>query len=116
MRFRLTYEGELRASGRDPQGGQRDPMALHKQKIRKALHGQLKQLWQTNKFLSEHTVDAASWASKSAIPANQVGSPGFYSSAGPPPERLPLSEAIANLYLENGYRFVPLVREDFGLF
>jgi hypothetical protein len=116
MRFRLTYEGELRASGRDPEGGQRNRMAEHKQAIRKVFHGQLKQLWKTNKFLSEHTVDAALWASKSAIPANQVGSPGFYSSASPPPERLPLSDAIAALCRENGYRFVPLVREDFGLF
>ncbi len=92
MRFRLTYEGELRASGHDPQGSQRDPMALHKQKIRKDFHGQLKQLWQTNKFLSEHTVDSALWASKSAIPANQVGNTGAY-GGGPLPERLPLSEA-----------------------
>jgi hypothetical protein len=114
MRFRLTYEGELRASGHDPQGSQRDPMAMHKQKIRKDFHGQLKRLWQINKFLNEHTVDTALWASKSAIPAYQVGNPGFW-SGGPVPERLPLSEAIANMHRENGYRFVPLVREEFGL-
>jgi hypothetical protein len=113
MQFRLTYEGELRSSGRDPEGDQRDPLAIHKQKIRKVFHSQLKQLWQTNKFLSEHSVDNE-WASKSAVPSNQVGSPGHY-SGGRSPERTPLSEATANLYRENGYRFVPLVREDYGL-
>lgn len=35
---------------------------------------------------------------------------------GPAPKRLPLSEATANIYRENGYRFVPLVREEFSLF
>jgi hypothetical protein len=99
MRFRLTYEGELRASQRDPQNNQRDRLAGHKQSIRKVFHSQLKRLWETNKFLSE-LVDE-DWPSKSAVPANQVA---------------PLSEAIANLHQENGYRFVPLVREEFELF
>jgi hypothetical protein len=108
MRFRLTYEGELKASGRDPETGQRDRMAGHKQAIRKVFHGQLKRLWETNRFLSEHTVDPALWAAgQQAVPANQVGSPGFYFGGGPQPQRLPLSEAIANLYRENNYRFVP---------
>jgi len=114
MRFRLTYQGELRSNQRDPQNGQRDRLAEHKQSIRKIFHGQLKQLWQTNKFLSEHTVDPNAWFSTNAIPANQVGQPGFW-GGGPEPEQLPLSEAIANLHRENGYRFVPLVRENFSL-
>jgi hypothetical protein len=114
MRFRLTYEGPLKASGRDPEDGQRDRMAEHKQTIRKRFHAQLKQLWKTNKFLSEYRIDPAAWASKSAVPANQIGSPGFW-GGGPMPKTVPLSEAIANLYRENNYRFVPLVREDFSL-
>jgi hypothetical protein len=114
MRFKLTYEGELRPNGRDPVGDQPEPLAAHKQRIRKVFHRQLKRLWQTNKFLSEHTVDSA-WASKYAVPAGQVGSPGYYVGA-PTPERVPLSEAIAGMYRENDYRFVPLVREEFSLF
>jgi hypothetical protein len=115
MRFRLTYQGELRPNQRDPQNGQWDRLAEHKQTIRKAFHAQLKQLWQTHKFLSGHTVDPALWVSPTAVPANQVGNTGAYAKSGPQPARLPLSEAIANLHQENGYRFVPLVREDFGL-
>jgi hypothetical protein len=114
MRFRLTYEGPLKASQRDPEDGQRDRMAEHKQTIRKRFHAQLKQLWKTNKFLSEYRVDPAAWASKSAVPANQIGSPGFW-GGGPIPKRVPLSEVIANLHCENNYRFVPLVRKDFSL-
>ncbi len=30
MKFRLTYEGELRPTGNDPINGQRDPLAPHK--------------------------------------------------------------------------------------
>jgi hypothetical protein len=115
MRFRLTYEGELRANGRDPINGQPEPLAPHKHKIRRQFHGQLKRLWETNKFLREHTVDPKAWVSPSAVPANQVGGYAGYFGGGPIPDRLPLSEAIANLHRENGYRFVPLVREDFGL-
>lgn len=115
MRFRLTYEGELRPNQRDPENGQWDRLAEHKQTIRKHFHAQLKQLWQTNKFLSEHTVDPQAWVSPKAIPANQVGANGAWFSRGDVPARVTLSEAIANLYRENGYRFVPLVREDFGL-
>jgi hypothetical protein len=66
-----------------------------------------------NRFLSEHIVDAH-WASKSAVPANQVGLAAVW-GGGPEPQRLPMSEAIANAYRENGYRFVPLVREEFEL-
>jgi hypothetical protein len=114
MRFWLTYEGPLQSTQRDPQGGQREPLAAHKHSIRKIFHGQLKQLWQTNRFLKEHTVDAKLWSGQSAVPANVIGQPGYYSGAKIP-ERLPLSEAIANLYRENGYRFAPLVRGDFSL-
>src|SRR6476659_6653957 len=99
MRFRLTYQGELKASGRDPETGQRDPMAPHKQMLRKAFHGQLKHLWQVNKFLSEHQVDAEN-PSQLAIPANQVRSPGYYWGRGQHLERMPLSEAVANMYRE----------------
>jgi hypothetical protein len=115
MRFWLSYDGELRPNQRDPVGAQNDPLAVHKQKIRKEFHRQLKYLWQTNKFLSEHMVDAA-WASRFAIPANQVGAASFgYWNSEMATEKIPMSEAIANSHRENNYRFVPLVREEFDL-
>ena len=115
MRFKLTYEGPLRSTQRDPQCGQRNPLAPHKHEIRKKFHVQLKQLWQANKFLREHTVDAKEWSGQSVVPANAIGGPGFFWGREKLPERVPLSEAIANLHRENDYRFVPLVREDFSL-
>ena len=114
MRFRLTYEGALKSTQRDPETGQRDPLAPHKHNIRKNFHTQLKELWRTNKFLSECEVDKE-WASIMAVPANQVGNTGAYSSLNKLKETRPLAEAVADLYRENKYRFVPLVREDFGL-
>jgi hypothetical protein len=64
--------------------------------------------------LSECEVDKE-WASIMAVPANQVGNTGAYSSLNKLKETRPLAEAVADLYRENNYRFVPLVREDFGL-
>lgn len=111
MRFRLTYEGELKASGRDPENGQRDRMAEHKQSIRKVFHRQLKQLWQSNKFLREHRVHPYSASFSPAEQAQQAGTWG-----GGVDTRVPMVEDIASKYRENGYRFVPLVREDVSLF
>jgi hypothetical protein len=76
MRFRLTYEGPLKASQRDPQDGQRDRMAEHKQTIRKRFHAQLKQLWKTNKFLSEYRVDPAPQADVCAAENCGLAAPG----------------------------------------
>jgi hypothetical protein len=112
MRFRLTYEGDLRASGRDPESGQCEPLAAHKQRIRKAFHGQLRQLWRTNKFLKEVRVD------KNEIkirPGQITGALGVgYTGVAPRPG-IPLIEHIASNFQSNGYRFVPLVCEDFSL-
>lgn len=111
MRFRLTYEGPLQATGRDPQDGQREPLALHKQTIRKAFHGQLKQFWQTNKFLREHRV----YPNEHSLgPAAQAQAVGTFFNMGED-KRIPMAEAIASTYQQNGYRFVPLVRETLSL-
>jgi len=107
MRFRLTYDGPLQASQRDPEGDQADPIALHKQKIRRVFHGQLKELWETNSFLSTHRVDGVNYMNDT--PGN---GPSWASSED---EKIPLREAVAGLYHENGYQFVPLVREDWHL-
>ena len=56
MKFRLIYDGPLQPSQRDPEHGQEDPLAIHKQKIRKVFHGQLKRLWETHPFLSTYMV------------------------------------------------------------
>jgi hypothetical protein len=110
MRFRLTYQGELKASGRDPETGQRDRMAEHKQSIRKVFHGQLKRLWQSNKFLREHRMGSNEAATSPAEQAQQAAQWG-----DGPNTRVPMAEAIAAKFRRNGYRFVPLVCEDFSL-
>ena len=112
MRFRLTYEGELRASGRDPESGQRDPLAAHKQRIRKDFHGQLKQLWQSNKFLKEHRVNKNQIRMRPGQIPPMVGVSflGVLSR-----ETTPLDEYVASNFQRDGYRFVPLVFEDFSL-
>jgi hypothetical protein len=106
MRFRLTYEGELRATQRDAQGQQKDPLAIHKQTVRKEFHRQLKYLWNTNKFLSERREDPNT---KTADHRPVSDGRAYY--VGEDHEKIPLWEAVARKYEENGYRFVPLVRE-----
>ncbi len=108
MRFRLVYEGELKASQRDPLNGQSDKMAEHKQSIRKAFHKQLKYLWETNKFLREHRMDSR--------PRHPNQRPVDYAdSIWSEDKKIPMVEWVAGNYVENGYRFVPLVRDGISL-
>jgi hypothetical protein len=108
MRFRLTYEGELKSTQKDAINGQTDRLAEHKHAIRKVFHSQLKHFWQTNKFLREHRKDPNS---KIVLtPADQVAVWG-----GEDDKKIRLSEWVANNYMEYGYKFVPLVREEISL-
>jgi hypothetical protein len=111
MRFRLTYEGELKASGRDPQNGQNDRMAPHKQAIRKVFHGQLKRLWETNKFLSSHMIARDEYAVAPGQIWQTMGS--IFGGYDGPTE--PLVEHLGSQFERNGYRFVPLVCEQWSL-
>jgi hypothetical protein len=108
MRFRLTYEGDLKASQKDPINGQIDKMAEHKHGIRREFHEQLKHLWNTNKFLREYRKDPDS--SITLTPAEQLSVWG-----GGVDKKIPYSEWVANNYREHGYRFAPLVREEISL-
>ncbi len=113
MRFRLTYEGELRATQGEPRNGQRVPLAKHKQGIRKVFHGQLKRLWETSKFLKEGTVTKNELHIR---PAQITGALGVGYVGVMPRQGIPLIEYQASNFTRNGYRFVPLVTEDFSLF
>jgi len=104
----------LQSTQGEPRNGQYVPLAPHKHAIRRKFHAQLRELWRTNKFLKEHTVETEkSWLGQSIIPANAIGPPGWHSGEFSP--RLPLSEAIADNFKENGYRWVPLVCQSFDL-
>lgn len=99
MKFYLTYEGRLLATQGDARENQRDRRADYKHAIRRVWHAQLKQLWQTSKFLREQK----SWRSD------------WDPSATPSDTREPLCEIIADLYVRDGFRFLPLVREQWYL-
>jgi hypothetical protein len=107
MEFRLTYEGELRASGRDPVRNQSDRLAQHKQKIRKVFHSQLKELWRTNRFLSTEEVFVSSGESEGPK-GGKIG----WANTNP---KAKLVDYVASQYEEFGYRFCPLVRESTSL-
>lgn len=111
MRFRLTYSGPLQATQRDAQATQRDPMALHKHSVRRVFHAQLKQLWATNKFLRDHK-----------LAPYQVNNPNYRylptdgAVWGDSRDQYrPMADVLADVYARDGYRFVPLVREDISL-
>ena len=113
MKFRLTYEGELRATQRDPTAEQINPLASHKHAIRRAFHKQLKYLWATDPFLSRYRID----------PDNQnigdepsAAATSMYAKWAPPDDVLqPLVEVVAARHELFGYRFVPLVTRYFNL-
>jgi hypothetical protein len=104
----MTYEGPLRATQGEARLNQLEPMAGHKQTIRKAFHTQLKQLWTVNKFLREHRL---SW--KGPKPSRPIGDENSYWAEND--NKGPMAEVIAESYKEFGYRFVPLVREEISL-
>lgn len=98
MRFRLTYRGPLK-SHRVSRPGVADKMADHVHEIRRHFHTQLRDLWRTNRFLSEHESHPSDWG----LPKEPDGS------------RIPLVEVVARSHNLNGFRFVPLVREAWHL-
>jgi len=110
MKFRLTYEGSVRPTGNDPGERQKNPLAPHKQKIRRAFHKQLKDLWDTDKFLSNHKVWPKDWGYTESA-ANSM----WARWAPGPEEMVPLRDAIPAQYQEYGYCFAPLVLDRFCL-
>ena len=92
MEFRLTYDGPLYATQRDPVGSQMDPRTNHKHDLRRRFHAQLKRLWQVDPHLS------------SVPPAQDVLVIGAHVAMLP--HNIPELDIRHSLY---GFRFVPLV-------
>ena len=113
MRFRLTYEGELRPTQRDPAGSQKNPLASHKHAIRRAFHKQLKHLWETDQFLSGYRIapDNPNIGEKPDAAADSM-----YAMWAPEDGELQrLVDVVAARHHQFGYRFVPLVTRYFRL-
>lgn len=110
MKFRLIYDGPLLARQGDPRGGQTERRAEHIHSIRRVFHGQLKRLWDTNRFLKEGLASPYDMDGQSEVYDR------FARVAGSPDDRRPLRERVAELYQEFGYSFIPLVREDWELY
>ena len=106
MRFRLYYEGPLRSTQGEPQGQQKNPLALHKHTIRKEFHRQLKELWATDKFLSTSILHWDAELDITPQGAKVAHWGGGDDSSGP------MADVIASRYQQFGYQFVPLVREE----
>ncbi len=98
MEFRLTYEGPLLSTQRDPEGGQPDPRANNKRDIRKAFHHQLKRLWNITPFLK----------------TGQDSGPTVVVTHDSDTEPRTI-EKISKIYKMYGFNFVPLVMEDLNL-
>jgi hypothetical protein len=81
----------------DPRGTQLDRLADHKHAIRRAFHAQLKHLWQVHPTLKSLTSNGEIFGKKGG------GS-------------RPLAEVAAEVHPQmNGFRFVPLVCEEYKL-
>lgn len=100
MEFRLTYEGPLFSTQRDPVGQQRDPRADHKHNLRKVFHDQLKRLWETTPALMQHQHDGGIFVLDRA-----------FASSKPASTKMELS----NRHAMYGFNFVPLVTFDLDL-
>jgi hypothetical protein len=99
MKFRLTYEGPLLSSKRD------DPNRhiAHKHRLRQCFHGQLKELWRTNRFLSGHTMDQGS---QPLLP------PAAYPILQAHNGSRPMAEVLGDVYGHHGFRYTPLIWKE----
>ena len=113
MKFRLTYNGELRPTQREPIDNQRNPLAAHKHQVRRRFHKQLKHLWATDRFLSRYQISPEN----PNIGTNRkAAADSMYAMWAPSEDELkPLVDVVAARHAKLGYRFVPLVTEYFDL-
>lgn len=107
MKFRLIYSGPLNSTQGEPRGQQRNPMAPHKHQIRKVLHRQLKQLWETNRFLTNKRV-----TQNFLTRVTPLDGKSYWGSSD---KEFSLSEVLAGHNEKFGYKFVPLVAKGFQL-
>lgn len=99
MEFRLTYQGPLKSTQKDPVSNQADARAEHKHEIRRVFHKQLKKLWNSVPHLI---------LGKGTGPGHLI--------VNSHSEMLPRTAmSLANRFEKFGYKFVPLVTEDIGL-
>jgi len=99
MEFRLTYDGPLYATQKEPLGGQADNRAGHKHDLRRVFHNQLKRLWEITPFLKSGTGSG---------PSALIVSPG-------PDDPIYDIESLSAKYSQFGFNFVPLVTEELNL-
>jgi hypothetical protein len=103
MRLTLTYEGELSASGNSPKPEE-------KWKIRRFLHPQLAELWQTNAILKRMEKTAHVPVSGSYFTLEEHHS----ITPVPPPDTSNLKYLFEPIPVA-GNHFVPLIRESMAL-
>jgi hypothetical protein len=99
LEFRLTWKGKL-LSGQDRSGRVAAARAKDKQEIRKALHPQLRRLWEGSPYLN-------------AQPDTPPARPGHRVLGRPDPQHT--ADQLANRFARNGYSFVPLVLRELEL-
>lgn len=114
MRFHLTYAGPLKSTQpshySNVDGVFTDRRSGQKHAIRRDFHRQLKQLWATNEFLNTARMLRGGAPAHDARPGDDGARWGH-----DPNELVSIVEAISGKYHQNGYRFVPLVREEWSL-
>lgn len=116
MRFRLTYDGPLKATQQTNAAGDprlfTDKRAEHKHEIRQNFHRQLKELWTRNKFLNGCSVAPSTHTNvlPSAAESIDWGEAQYM--------QRPLHEVLADIYDKTGnrFRYVPLVWAENSLF
>lgn len=103
LEFRLTYEGPLHSTQRDPENDQFLPVSKrdHKRAIRRVFHAQLRHLWEVTPFLRRGVTGGPYEA--------EIGS----WKDGETPAFTP--DALAARHSHYGFGFVPLATEDLGL-
>lgn len=108
MKLQLVYSGPLPSRGQDPGSGKFDGKAGRIHEIRRQFHPQLKHFWETSSYLQK-TAAPTEMSHMSPIGASEFIWGGYKK------EGIPLVQHVADNFKENGYRFAPLVCEEWSL-
>lgn len=110
MEFRLVYKGPL------PTASRSNSRTSVKYRIRREIHRQLKELWRVHPALKWQTARGVQVQKVSSDMAGglYVGQEVWRIGGSYDPAAPTWVEYVANQYVRNGYRFVPMVRKDYG--
>ena len=111
MKFRLTYDGELRATQNKKSEERSKSLSDHKMDIRRHFHWQLKAYWNGSSFLKDYSLNPSDIRRQRNASDYLPRDEDPYLST-PEDQKIGLEDYLAIKHAAFGYEFVPLVTKE----